>query len=215
MMIIHDHILCSIRVIPGDDDWHATFIMFTIQISRSYIVTLSLGVMAGYVLSCIMADPKLVEPSTESRVPFIRTGKTAKPGGMRVHHGAVDQAMITSEVPSLVMDRMRASLASLGIDVQDESEYKVRCIRPKKRVDGDLVVEDEGAPISKTLLADTNTIYGDLTQDLGDEVRFYVELTRVESTDGMCSLDIRRLKGNLRSYQFLYSTVRGVFSQQR
>ncbi|KAI0776661.1 Pkinase-domain-containing protein [Trametes elegans] len=52
------------------------------------------------------------------------------------------------------------------------------------------------------------TIYGDTQQDAGDEVRFSVELTRLDRLDDTFSLDIRRLKGNLRSYKFLYDTLR-------
>lgn len=53
-----------------------------------------------------------------------------------------------------------------------------------------------------------DTIYGDQQQDAGDEVRFSVELTRLDRLDDTYSLDIRRLKGNLRSYKFLYDTLR-------
>ena len=51
-------------------------------------------------------------------------------------------------------------------------------------------------------------IYGGVQQDQGDEVRFSVELTRLDRLDDTYSLDIRRLKGNLRSYKFLYDTLR-------
>lgn len=52
------------------------------------------------------------------------------------------------------------------------------------------------------------TTYGDPSQDAGDEVRFSVELTRIDRLNDTFSLDIRRLKGNLRSYKFLYDTIR-------
>lgn len=52
------------------------------------------------------------------------------------------------------------------------------------------------------------TVYGDPSQDVGDEVRFSVELTKIDRLEGTYSLDIRRLKGNLRSYKFLYDTIR-------
>ncbi|KAG6868474.1 hypothetical protein C0993_002239 [Termitomyces sp. T159_Od127] len=52
------------------------------------------------------------------------------------------------------------------------------------------------------------TTYGDSAQDLGDEVKFSVELTRIDRLNDTYSLDIRRLKGNLRSYKFLYDTLR-------
>src|ERR1700761_725710 len=51
-------------------------------------------------------------------------------------------------------------------------------------------------------------LYGEKTLDQWDEVRFSVELTRIDRLDDTFSLDIRRLKGNLRSYKFLYDTLR-------
>ncbi|KAG6335082.1 hypothetical protein ID866_4010 [Astraeus odoratus] len=58
-------------------------------------------------------------------------------------------------------------------------------------------------------------IYGDTSQDAGDEVRFSVELTRIDRLKDTYSLDIRRLKGNLRSYKFLYDTIRERADLQR
>lgn len=56
--------------------------------------------------------------------------------------------------------------------------------------------------------ASSEPIYGDKSADQGDEVRFSVELTRIDRLDDTFSLDIRRLKGNLRSYKFLYDTLK-------
>jgi protein-serine/threonine kinase len=50
-------------------------------------------------------------------------------------------------------------------------------------------------------------IYGP-PNDQGDEVRFSVEVTRIDRLDDLLSLDIRRLKGHLKSYKFLYDTIR-------
>ncbi|KAH7882716.1 Pkinase-domain-containing protein [Phlebopus sp. FC_14] len=61
----------------------------------------------------------------------------------------------------------------------------------------------------------TEPVYGDNTQDAGDEVRFSVELTRIDRLKDTYSLDIRRLKGNLRSYKFLYDTIRERADLQR
>jgi len=52
------------------------------------------------------------------------------------------------------------------------------------------------------------TIYGDRGIDQGGEVRFSVELTRIDRLEDTLSLDIRRMKGDLRSYKFLYDTLR-------
>lgn len=54
----------------------------------------------------------------------------------------------------------------------------------------------------------SNILYGDQNQDQGGEVRFSVELTRLDRLEDTYSLDIRRLKGNLKSYKFLYDSLR-------
>jgi hypothetical protein len=51
-------------------------------------------------------------------------------------------------------------------------------------------------------------LYGSPSDDSADEVRFSVELTKLAGLSGTYSLDIRRLKGNLRSYKFIYDTIR-------
>jgi protein-serine/threonine kinase len=51
------------------------------------------------------------------------------------------------------------------------------------------------------------TVYGDPTQDPGVEVRFYVQLTKLDGLKDTYSIDIRRLKGHLRSYKFLYDWI--------
>ena len=63
-----------------------------------------------------------------------------------------------------------------------------------------------GAVLSPGELA-REPVYGDPTQDQGDEVRFYVELTKLDGLKDTYSIDIRRLKGNLRSYKFLYDCI--------
>jgi protein-serine/threonine kinase len=52
---------------------------------------------------------------------------------LRIHHGAVDQTTITSGSPPEVMKHVLGVLESMGLEVQEESQYKYRCIRPKKR----------------------------------------------------------------------------------
>ena len=54
----------------------------------------------------------------------------------------------------------------------------------------------------------SSPLYGDVSNDIGDEIRFSVELTRIDRLEDTLSLDIRRLKGNLRSYKFIYDTLR-------
>lgn len=195
---------------------------------------------------------------------------------LRVHHGAVDQATITSGSPPEVFEHVTQVLISMGIELQKESEFKYRCIRHKRKktagaasgmkdsstssslsavnlsgsaasngVDrrglplpssnsfggtGGMLrgllmrrgshtpapqfstqgLEDEerGSPLELPEGAPKEPIYGDRTIDMQDEVRFSVELTRIDRLEDTFSLDIRRLKGNLRSYKFLYDTLR-------
>ncbi|KAJ7619538.1 hypothetical protein FB45DRAFT_1033388 [Roridomyces roridus] len=69
--------------------------------------------------------------------------------------------------------------------------------------------------LSAEPIAQADTVYGDPTEDAGDEVRFSVELTRLDRLNDTYSLDIRRLKGNLGSYKLLYDTLRKRADLQR
>jgi protein-serine/threonine kinase len=62
--------------------------------------------------------------------------------------------------------------------------------------------------LSDSISPSVEPLYGDPSQDTGDEVRFSVELTKLDRLEDTYSLDIRRLKGHLRSYKFLYDTLR-------
>ncbi|KAG9125931.1 hypothetical protein FRC07_005537 [Ceratobasidium sp. 392] len=186
--------------------------------------------------------------------------KPSKPvvnrAGMRVHEGAVDQAMVTSGSPLDALAHAEAVLAEMGITFQKESEFKFRCMRPKKRkgISGSVGplggmsaghvgsaasngVDRRGLPLPPppsfsgaggmlrgllrrssaqpgvTLEPETSSttpepVYGERTEDAQDEVRFFVELTRIDRLEDTYSIDVRRLKGNLRSYKFVYDTLR-------
>jgi len=71
---------------------------------------------------------------------------------------------------------------------------------------------DDDSPNNSLIVGEPSSVqdavYGDPANDAGDEVKFSVELTRLDRLNDTYSLDIRRLKGNLRSYKFLYDTLR-------
>ena len=50
-------------------------------------------------------------------------------------------------------------------------------------------------------------LYGEASVDGGQEVRFSVEITKIKNLPGLYSLDIRRMKGNLWAYKFLYHAL--------
>jgi protein-serine/threonine kinase len=70
---------------------------------------------------------------------------------------------------------------------------------------------DLGTPAHELPTSDSGDvvepIYGE-KPDQHDEVRFSVEVTKLDRLDDLLSLDIRRLKGNLKSYKFLYDIIR-------
>lgn len=50
-------------------------------------------------------------------------------------------------------------------------------------------------------------MYGDAQTDVADEVKFNVELTRVRDLQGVYCVDVRRLKGELKSFKFVYQNL--------
>ncbi|CAE6475131.1 unnamed protein product [Rhizoctonia solani] len=168
--------------------------------------------------------------------------KPSKPivnrAGMRVHEGAVDQAMVTSGSPLDALSHAEAVLVEMGIAFTKESEWKFRCVRHKKRKGGisgsvgglsagvmgsaasggvnnrglpmppppsfggaggmlrgllrrssaqpGVPVESEGATQQQQL---PEPIYGERTDDAQDEVRFFVELTRIDRLEYTYSID--------------------------
>lgn len=53
----------------------------------------------------------------------------------------------------------------------------------------------------------TTPLYGDSSEDGGQEIRFTVELTRIPTLHGLYSVDIRRVKGNVWTYKYLYHAL--------
>ena len=85
-------------------------------------------------------------PGHPTRTPSVATDKSfsnplkrsfilspAAKNILRVHHGAMDQTTITSGNPPEVMKHVLDVLLEMGLEVQEESQYKFRCIRLKKR----------------------------------------------------------------------------------
>lgn len=169
---------------------------------------------------------------------------------LRYHHGAVDQRALSSLQPQEMLVRVRAALASMGIDfgLSSEEEFKLECLRPKRGGRGGIgawgtnlrtsvfpptQTDLERAsrqpsrpggrvlappPIANAGLAaskgagtgagtPTGPVYGQASVDNGQEVRFSVEITRLQNLPGLYSLDIRRMRGNVWAYKFCYTAL--------
>ncbi|KAL1682189.1 CAMK/CAMKL/Kin4 protein kinase [Schizophyllum commune] len=68
----------------------------------------------------------------------------------------------------------------------------------------DLSIDAESVPVQGAV----EPLYGPPTHDALDEVRFALEITAFKNLEGQFLIEIRRLKGGLKSYKFLYETVR-------
>jgi protein-serine/threonine kinase len=96
-----------------------------------------------------VSTPRSAVPTTpghQTRTPSVATDKSfsnpikrsfilspVAKNILRVHHGAMDQTTITSGNPPEVMKHVLEVLMEMGLEVQEESLYKFRCVRPKKR----------------------------------------------------------------------------------
>lgn len=82
----------------------------------SHVASRALGVLSSLVTS----------PGSSGKGTFNKNA-------MRVHHGAVDQTTVTTGSPPDVMKHVTKVLLDMGLEVEHESEYKYRCVRPKRR----------------------------------------------------------------------------------
>ena len=190
---------------------------------------------------------------------------------LRTHHGAVDQEALTSGSPVDVLVEVKQALLSMGIDVKKDGEYKLKCIRQRRKRPSSQESPTSSSssnsrtdkkrrmststPLRKllrrsgvnqttvlatgtstttpaspaaaaaatdemtttTMVNNTTTtaaglqvgetVYGDPVVDPGEEVRFSVELCKIKNLPGLYIVDIRRMRGNVWAYKFLYHTL--------
>jgi len=78
--------------------------------------------------------PSIVIPT---KVPLRSSpARTFDESKMRVHTGLVDQSALSSKPPKEVMAEVIRVLQEMGMDIKKENEFKVRCIRARRRKSG-------------------------------------------------------------------------------
>lgn len=148
---------------------------------------------------------------------------------MRFHHGAVDRSALTSQPPEQVMAEIKRTLIALGIAHLADGPYKLKCSRRKAKTPPEFELfpdpgrlsatssredsilsteaEEEVAMMQQEEQQQLKPIYGDPITDTGDEVRFLVEISRFRNLPGLYIVDIRRLRGSVWAYKFLYHKI--------
>lgn len=67
-----------------------------------------------------------------TRTPTVRSDDLK----MRLHSGIVDQSALSSKPPREVMEDVLRVMQEMGIDVKRENDFKLRCVRVRKRKAG-------------------------------------------------------------------------------
>ncbi|KAF9910982.1 hypothetical protein BX616_010740, partial [Lobosporangium transversale] len=75
--------------------------------------------------------------------------------------------------------------------------------------EGGIASLPSSSTIATTMAANVGPepLYGEESIDSGEEVRFSIEVCRIKNLPGIYCVDIRRMKGNLWAYKFLYHAV--------
>ncbi|KAG0749958.1 hypothetical protein G6F57_005055 [Rhizopus arrhizus] len=137
---------------------------------------------------------------------------------LRTHHGAVDQEALTSRPPTQVFVEVKQTLKSMGLEFKrDGGEYKLKCVRPKKAQHHPnpphnpnlrmLLRRSSNTQQQEQTIAERSIIYGEPSVDPGDEVRFSIELCKIKNLPGIYIVDMRRMRGNVWAYKYLYHTL--------
>ncbi|KAI7900994.1 kinase-like domain-containing protein [Cokeromyces recurvatus] len=155
---------------------------------------------------------------------------------LRVHRGAVDQDALTSRAPNEVLQSIKESLTMMGIEMKRCRDYKIKCLRPARlvlqqsstrmrKMSTVIVPPFKSFFTDKTATTTTTTtttnkasattaaattshvLYGEQGIDTGEEVQFNVELSKIENLPGLYVVDIRRSRGNIWAFKFLYHTL--------
>ncbi|CAO3683216.1 unnamed protein product [Rhizopus stolonifer] len=126
---------------------------------------------------------------------------------LRIHRGAVDQDALTSKAPNEVLFTIKDALKCMGISMKKVHDFKIKCIRPSRHQSSkrnSLKIFFNNNNQSKQYL---ESVYGEQGIDTGEEVQFSVELSKIENLPGLYVVDIRRIRGNIWAYKFLYHTL--------
>lgn len=102
--------------------------------------------------------------------------------------------------------RSQTSTATQSLEANDFAPFTPTTPDPISAHQSTDSIHEAGSHPAASVIAEP--IYGKRSEDKAGEVLFSVELTRMGGLSDTYHLDIRRLKGELKSYQFLYTKLR-------
>ncbi|KAI9593935.1 kinase-like domain-containing protein [Syncephalis fuscata] len=123
---------------------------------------------------------------------------------LRTHGGAIDEGALTSRPPKEVVTEIRAIILEMGLEILRESEFKFKCVRPSRHAPKRTTTTATSSATQTTVV---QPVYGEPSIDAGDEVRFVVEICKIKNLTNLYIVDIRRMKGNIWSYKFIYHNL--------
>lgn len=118
----------------------------------------------GKTISTTTTSYQVVAEATESKAARLKADSLAMPpppvpkfkdSVLRAHHGVVDKKAMTSNHPPMVIGQVVKVLEEMGIEVQRENEFRLKCVRAKRAVGGKpsvgLGIAEAGIPASPSI----------------------------------------------------------------
>lgn len=130
---------------------------------------------------------------SSNALPLVKK-ESAGDSRIQIHQGPIDRTALTSRPPQQVIQEASCILRILGIEAISDNEggpFVLKCTRRK-------------ASKRKEEIGRLQPIYGEACIDNGEEIRFLVEICRFKNLPGLFIVNVKRLKGNVWAYKFLY-----------
>ncbi|KAG1377600.1 hypothetical protein G6F61_006591 [Rhizopus arrhizus] len=130
---------------------------------------------------------------SSNALAFVKEEESLSDIRIQIHQGPIDRTALTSRPPQKVIKDVSRILRILGIEAISDDEdgpFVLKCSRrksSKRKEEGEL-----------------QPIYGEASIDNGEEIRFIVEICRFKNLPGLFIVNVKRLKGNVWAYKFLY-----------
>ncbi|KAF9344682.1 hypothetical protein BGX26_004040, partial [Mortierella sp. AD094] len=157
------------------------------------------------------AGPMTDSVATEAVQEMDKGYSSSNSSNNAVMDGVIEQTP-NSQGPSPAMGGMSQSTTATTIGAATISHQNRLYRQEPSDGSGTLAMGRVSTPERFTL--PTEPLYGEEAIDSGEEIRFSIELCRIKNLDGLYSVDIRRVRGNLWAYKFLYHAVLNTLDLQ-